>query len=412
MQLKPVFVAVALILILILAFTTESHAQDWPQWRGENRDGVATGSAVPTAWPDELSIRWKRDVGIGYASPVVVGGRVFLFSREGGDEVIRSLSLDDGEALWRQSYPAPYEMNPYTTDHGEGPKATPLVSGDKLYTLGITGIVSCYRADTGALVWRKSFQEGFSKPPLYGFAASPIVADGKLIVHVGGEERGILMALAPDSGSVVWSLEGDGPGYASPIVIDLEETRQIVTLSESRILGVSLDAGELLWSLPFITTHNQNIVTPIQQGRRLIFSGLGQPTFAIELTRGSEGWSTRELWRNEAVSFYMSSPVIASDRLIGMSHQQKGQFVALDPDTGELLWSSKGRMGDNAAFVVVGDDILILDAAAELAVVPIAANTFEPKRRYTVADTETWAHPVPTSEGILIKDLESLALWR
>ena len=108
----------------------------------------------------------------------------------------------------------------------------------------------------------------------------------------------------------------------------------------------------------------------------------------------------------------MSSPVIANDRLIGMSNKQKGQFVALDPDTGEFLWSSKGRMGDNAAFVVAGDDILILDDAAELAVLPVAANTFEPKRRYTVADTATWAHPVPTSEGVLIKDLESLALWR
>ena len=187
MQLKPVLATAALTLSLTLslAVAAASHAQDWPQWRGENRDGVATGSAVPTAWPDELSKRWQVDVGSGYASPVVVGGRIFLFSREGGDEVIRSLSLDDGKILWRQSYRAPYEMNPYTAHHGEGPKSTPLLSGDKLYTLGITGVVSCYRADTGALVWQKSFQEGFSKPPLYGFAASPIVADGKLIVHVG-----------------------------------------------------------------------------------------------------------------------------------------------------------------------------------------------------------------------------------
>ncbi len=410
MQLKPALATAAL--TLTLGFAAASHAQDWPQWRGENRDGVAKASAVPTAWPDELSKRWQVDVGVGYASPVVVGDRIFLFSREGGDEVIRSLSLDNGKTLWRQSYPAPYAMNPYTAEHGEGPKSTPLVSGDKLYTLGITGVVSCHRADTGALVWQKSFQEGFSKPPLYGFAASPIVADGKLIVHVGGEERGTLVALAADSGSVVWSLEGDGPGYASPIVIELERTRQIVTMSESRIIGVSLDAGELLWSLPFIATYNQNIVTPIHQGRRLIFSGLGQPTFAIELTLSGEKWSTRELWRNDRVSFYMSSPVIAGNRLIGMSDKQKGQFVALDPETGELLWSSTGRMGDNAAFVVVGNDVLILDDDAELAVLPVAANAFEPKRRYTVADTETWAHPVPTSEGILIKDLESLALWR
>src|SRR5437016_4818451 len=123
-----------------------SFAQDWPQWRGPNRDGVAASFTAPKVWPDKLKTVWKLQVGLGHSSPVFVGRRVYLLSRQEENEVASCFDLDTGKQLWRDSYPTPYMMNPAAVSHGKGPKSTPVVYNNKLYTLGISGILSCYDA--------------------------------------------------------------------------------------------------------------------------------------------------------------------------------------------------------------------------------------------------------------------------
>src|SRR5262249_10512832 len=151
-----------------------SLAQDWPQWRGPNRDGVASSFTAPTVWPDKLKTIWKVSVGVGHSSPVVDGRRVFLLSRQEENEVASCFDFDTGKLLWRDGYPAPYSMNPAATSHGKGPKSTPVFSAGKLYTLGISGVLSCYDANTGRVIWRKEFTKQFKETsPLYGTAMSP-----------------------------------------------------------------------------------------------------------------------------------------------------------------------------------------------------------------------------------------------
>ena len=128
------------------------RAEDWPQWRGPARDGVAV--SVPAAWPEALSRRWTLEIGAGHASPVVAGGVVYAFSREGESEVVRAIDLDTGAERWRSAYDAAYQMNPAATFHGEGPKATPLVADGRLFTAGISGFVSAHDAETGARLWQ------------------------------------------------------------------------------------------------------------------------------------------------------------------------------------------------------------------------------------------------------------------
>jgi outer membrane protein assembly factor BamB len=343
---------------------------------------------------------------------VVQGDRAFQFSRQGEREVLRALALSTGAVLWEQSYEAPYAMNPAATSHGKGPKSTPLVSEGRIFTLGIAGTLSALDAVTGRVLWRSDYADRFpATSPLYGSAASPMIAGGKLLVHLGGPGDGALMALEPDTGEPIWTFAGDGPGYSSPVVADLEGAEQVVTQTDAHIVSVDLETGKLLWRIPFTTPYDQNVVTPVTHGKRMIFSGLDSDTFAVEPALEGDGFRPREVWR-APTTFYMSTPVLAGDRLLGFSNQRKGQVVALDPTTGKSLWESEGRMGDNAALVLWGEWLLVLTTEGELLVQASDAPGFSPARRYTVADGPTWSHPVPTPGGILVKDDSSLALWK
>jgi len=154
-------------------------AKDWPQWRGPNRDGHVAGFVSPEAWPEKLTRQWKAEVGEGHASPVVVGDRVFVFGRQGEEEIVRAMSLADGREVWSQSYSAPYTMRSDAAPHGKGPKSTPVVSGGRLVTLGISGVLTCWDTRSGKLLWQHEFSNDFKRTwPLYGTAMSPVAERG------------------------------------------------------------------------------------------------------------------------------------------------------------------------------------------------------------------------------------------
>lgn len=387
-------------------------AADWPQWRGPNRDGVVTTDAAPASWPERLQRRWKIAVGEGYSSPVLGAGRIFVLTRQQGKEVATSVEPERGKIVWQQSYPAPYQVNPAAARHGEGPKSTPVFHAGKLYTLGISGILTCWDAATGAVRWRKEFSKQFPETsPLYGTAMSPVVDHGVLIAHVGGHDNGSLTAFDAESGRVKWQWTGDGPAYASPIVVDLAGTRQVVTETQSNIVGVSAAAGQLLWKIPFTTDYVQNIPTPVVYHDLLILSGLAKGIMAVRVGGKSGAWSAETVWRNSTLSLYMSSPVIDGAVVFGFSHTRKGEFFAIDARTGGTQWTSAPRQADNAAVLTTGGNLILLKDDAELIVAKASGKAFELLRRYTVADSSTWAHPLVVRNGVVIKDATTLAFW-
>ena len=251
MRLRLSFVA-QLVLALLFSATTIS-SQDWPQWRGPNRDGAATAFREPKAWPERLQQVWKIDVGIGYSNPLVIGSRVYLHTRQGGNEVLACFDLDSGKQIWKQSYPAPYKMNSAAAGHGEGPKSTPVAAGGRLFTFGISGVLSAWDLATGKQIWGHDFTKEYKEDtwPDFGVAMSPLVEGNMVIAHAGGNKEGMLAAFDTATGAIKWSWKGDGPAYASPIVVDLGGTRQVVTQSRDNIVGVALANGELLWKIPF-----------------------------------------------------------------------------------------------------------------------------------------------------------------
>jgi outer membrane protein assembly factor BamB len=314
--------------------------------------------------------------------------------------------------LWQKGYPVSYKPTPVASGHGKGPKSTPIIYSGKLFTLGITGILSCFDAGTGEIKWRRKFSDRFKNTyPIYGTAMSPLVDNNLIIAHVGGDNQGSLIACNVETGEIKWSWDGDGPGYTSPIVAELEGTRQIVTQTQKYCVGISFDTGELLWSIPFTTPYDQNIVTPVLYKQTVIFSGTNQGTMAIKVTNQGNKWSTKRVWYNPDVSMYMSSPVIKGDLLFGLAREAGGYFFCLNAATGRTLWKSDGRQGEYATILGAGDVLIILTDDAKLTIARQSSEGLEQIIHYRVADDQTWASPAPLGEQILIKGVSTLYLW-
>ncbi|MFB3826531.1 MAG: PQQ-binding-like beta-propeller repeat protein [Bryobacteraceae bacterium] len=391
---------------LVAAFVILSPAQEWPQWRGPNRDGVAVGFPAPQKWPEKLKLKWKVEIGEGHSSPVVSGGRVYLHSRQGEREVVSCLRLENGQAIWRESYPAPYQVVAVAASHGNGVKSTPVVGEGRIFTLGISGILSSFDAQTGKLAWRKQFAA-----PLYGNAMSPLLDRGLLIAHVEMKRGGALTAFDARTGAEKWSWTGDGAAYASPIVAELGGVRQIVTQSREHIVSVDAATGALLWSMPYSTAYDQNAVTPALYRDLLIFSGLRNGIMGVRAARRGNAFAAETVWTNRDISLYMSSPVVIGDVVFGLTNRNSGQFFALDPRNGKVLWTSDGRQGDNAVLIGAGPRLVLLTTDAALIVANQSVRAWEPLRKYSVAGSPTWAHPALLNNGILVKDAMALSFW-
>jgi outer membrane protein assembly factor BamB len=400
--------------ILALLFTTLAApaGQDWPQWRGPQRTGVIEGFKPPAVWPERPKQVWKVQAGAGHASPLVVSGRVYVFARTGEQESLSARDLTNGKEIWRQAYDAPYQMNPAATAHGKGPKSTPVHDRGRIFTLGIGGVLSAWQAQDGRLLWRRDFKKDFkSTVPDFGVAMSPMVAGDALILHAGGIDTGAVLALDPAAGTTKWAWKGDGPAYASPIVAELAGTRQVITLSQRHVIGLALADGALQWQIPFTTEYDQNSVTPIAVGDLIVYGGLSKPTTAIRVSRAGAKWQTAEVWQNPDVPMYMSSPVVVDANLCGLTHRNRGQFFCLDARSGKTVWTTKGREGENASMLTAGSLLFAMTTEGELVVMRANLGQMETVKRYTVAESAVWAHPVLTGSGLVVKDADTLAYW-
>ena len=395
---------------LLIAATATGVAQnsplDYTQWRGRDRDGSASAFATPSSWPDTLTRRWKVTVGEGYATPIVIGDRVYIFTRRDGDEGVTAVSAATGAEIWHSGYPAPYTVAPPAAAHGAGPKATPLFHEGKLFTLGISGIVAAFDATSGKLLWRTSVPGPPAESAYFGAASSPVGDEGIVIVHPG--DYGPLTAFDTRTGAVKWTA-GDGGFFASPIIVTLAGTRQVVTATQKSVIGVSVGDGALLWQFPWPGANGAT--TPILYGDTIIISAPNHGVASFRPTRRDGKWTTEPVWQTKDVWMYVSNPVVVGETLFGLSTKASGQYFAVDAGTGKTLWLGASRAATNTAVVKADKLLFLLNDTGELIVAKASRAGFEPVKRYMVADSATWAQPAITGNRIFVKDVSSLTLW-
>jgi len=381
--------------------------QDWPQWRGPNRDGKATGFTSPQTWPKELAQKWKVTVGTGDSTPALVGDKLYVFARQGEEEVTLCLNAADGKEVWKDKYAAQAVTG--AASRHPGPRSSPAVAEGKVVTLGVGGVVSCLDAGSGKLVWRK---DPFPKiVPQFFTSTSPIIVDGKAIVHVGGKDNGAIVAFDLASGDEKWKWAAEGPAYSSPVLLTVGGVKQIVTLSEKSIVGVGVADGKLLWQLPFAPQgRSYNAATPIVDGQTVIYTGAGRGAKAVKIEKQGDTFAAKELWSNPDLAPQFNTPVLKDGLLFGLT--DKNSLYCIDAKTGKTAWTDPTPRGSGgfAAIVDAGSCLLVLPNNSELIVYKPSDKQYEEVAKIKVAETATYAYPVLAGNRLFVKDQDTVAM--
>lgn len=391
---------------MVLSASACLFAQDWPQWRGPNRDGKVSGFVAPQAWPTNLTEKWRVTVGKGDASPALVGSKLFAFGRRDADEVLMCLDAVSGKTIWEARYPADYVVTGPAARH-PGPRSSPVVAEGRICTLGVGGILSCFDANNGSVLWRKQSTNDYLGIPYRSDSSmSPIVVDGRCIVHVGGRTNGAVIAFELASGAPRWKWTGDGPASSSPVVMALGGGRQLVTLTSKKLVGLALADGRLLWEVPFEAAQGNN-TTPIVDGSTVIYTGQGKGLFAVKIEPAGDGFAATPVWTNAQLGARFTTPVLKDGLLYGYN----GRFLCANARTGATVWTDAENRGQSAAMLDAGPVIVALTLNGELAVFKPGTPDYNQVARIKVAGTETWAHPVIAGNRLFVRDAESVALW-
>ena len=405
-----------LVLALAGAFIPVLPAADlvWPGLLGPQRDGWVEHFKIPARWPKQLKKEWSVEVGAGYGTPLVEGQRVYQHARQGEEEVVWCVDLASGKQIWRKSYKNPFKIGGGGERHGKGPKSCPVMADGRLFTLSITGMIHAWDVESGSLLWRKDYRGKWEKgnQPNWGVSTSPIVDGERLIVHLGNDGVGALMAFDVKSGREVWSQGEHGTSYSSPLLVEIAGVRQVVQWNHETLAGVESRTGKLLWEYPAPhRSHNQNMPTPVFHKGRILLGGENRGIKCLEPLLKDGKWSVNRLWHQRKVALDMSTAVINGDHLYGMSHFKMGQIFCLDPRDGTIRWLSEGRVGQNVAFLALEGHVAALRANGELRIIAADPAAYRARAAYRVAPDQTWAPPVLLDSKILIKDLNRLTLW-
>ena len=414
---------VAGVLSLLTPIGTRAQSQDWPQWRGPLRDGSAPSAKLPQKWPEKLpAAKWRHYVGIGYSSPVVAGGQVYIMGRESnGTEACLALSDATGKEIWKRSYPSAYQ--PPDPTAGKGPNSTPTIDKDRVYMLGLGGMFHCLEAKSGKVLWKHDLAseywgvakdvlgEDAWRPPC-GIAASVLVDGDQAIFPVGGKKAGAMTAFDRSTGKITWSALEDRSSYASPLIATVAGVRQIVGFTGTRMVGLDASDRKLLWEFPFKAMYEQTIIAPVIWKDHVVICGEAQPSTALKLTSHGAAISQEVAWRNADLSAYLVAPVVVKDHLVGFD-QRTRRLVCIDLASGKTAWNSP-RIGKLfVSLVVAGDQILALSDQGELNV--IAANTKEyvSVGTFKVAEPgEIWSQLAVVNNRLYIKDKEYLSCYQ
>lgn len=397
-----------MIITLMVLGSINTFAQDWPQWRGINRDGKVTGFKAPQVWPKELTQVWKVNVGFGDATPILVGKKIYSFTRQGTDEVVLCLDATTGKEIWKNTYVALAVTGP-STSH-PGPRSTPAAANGKIVTFGVAGVLSCLDAESGKLLWRK--ENPANAVPTFFTSMSPLIVDGLCIAHIGKTNDGQVLALDLNTGNEKWKWTGEGPSYASPVLMTIDGLKLLIIQTEANLISLNLSDGKLLWTIPTpVQQRFYNCVTPYVDGQTIYYTGQGIGMKAIKVEKQGDKYVTKEIWSNPEVGAKWNTPVLEKGFLYGFTDTRK--IYCLNAATGKTAWIDASPTSDFASIVDCGSSIIGLSGVtSSLIVLKPVSTAYTEEAKYKVSTTPIYASPVITGNDVYIKDAESLTLYK
>jgi outer membrane protein assembly factor BamB len=381
---------------------------------GPNRDGVyAESGVVGEIPPAGLEVLWRAPVGLGYSGPAVAEGRVFVTDyvlqsgtstnnpggrdKMEGTERVLCLDASSGELLWKYEYSRPYDLS-----FPNGPRATPTVDGDRVYSLGAEGDLLCLDTKTGALVWQKQLKEEYNtESPIWGFAAHPLV-EGNLLYTLAGGEGSAVVALDKKTGSEVWSaLTTSDIGYCPPMIYEVGGKQQLIVWHSESLNALDPSSGEVYWSYPLQPRYGMSIAAPQLNGNLLFASGIGETSAMLELD--DAGKPKQSLWDGKPkVGIYSgSATALFEDDAIYGSDCGSGAFIAVDPKNGNRYWETfelttggERRASHGTSFVVRrGDRHFIFTETGDLVIAKLSPEGYqELGRMHVLEPTGSWAN--------------------
>lgn len=400
----------AVAVVVYLCWTPGAQADEWPQWRGPQRDGVwrETG-IVETFDSPQITTRWRTPIGAGYSGPTVAAGRVYLCDRvlePEQQERILCLDAKTGKPIWTYAYPCLY-----TIGYKAGPRASVTIDSGRVYALGAMGHLHCL-SDEGELLWKHDCQAEYDiNMPVWGIAASPLIYENLVIVHIGGRDA-TLMAFDKTSGKEVWRALRDRAQYSAPIVIQQAGQPVVVCWTGDSVAGLDPATGKVHWRHEFTPSHMPiGIATPVVQGDRLFVTSFYDGSLMLRLNQ--DKLAVEKIWRRvglsekdtDALHSIISTPVFLGDYIYGVDSY--GELRCLAADTGERVWEDQSATPrarwSTIHFVQHGDKFWMFNERGELMIANLTPQGFrEISRAKLIEPTREqlpqrngvcWSHP-------------------
>jgi outer membrane protein assembly factor BamB len=371
---------------------------DWPQWRGERRDGVSDERGLLASWPEggpkEL---WRRSLGEGFSAISVVDGVLYTQYVSGEDALLVALAAKDGKRLWQLR-----TGKRFSDSYGNGPRATPTVDAGVVFALDSGGGLVAANAKDGRELWRHDLVAKYgARPPRWGLASSPLVEGGRVIVHAGGEGGRSVLAFDRTDGRLVWSSRDEKPGYAAPIAIDAAGQRQLILFAGDRLVSLDPNSGSTLWEWTWKTDWGVNASTPIwiAPDRLFLSSGYSKGATMLRLLERDGVAAVEEIWRNREMRNKFSSSVLYDGMLFGFDDSS---LKCVDPNTGETAWRQRG-LGHGSLLAVDGK-LLLLSDRGRLVLAAASADGYAEFGSTQLFETKTWTVPTLAGGRLYVRD--------
>lgn len=389
---------------------TEPRSAPWPQFGGPNRDFSTETIDLATTWPDDGPPRlWQRPLGEGYSGIVADHARLYTMVRESDDEIVIALDPDTGETIWTHRYPAAIDADTYPPRYGLGPRSTPLIVGDRIYTVGFNGTMNCLRTTTGQPIWAVDLLDEYDgSVRRWGYACSPMAINGAVVVFVGGKGASIV-ALDQATGRPVWKRHDYQNSYASPLLIDVEGRSQLVCFMSRHILGLDPDGGDLVWEHEHENQWRNNIVNPLWCPDNLLFvtSEGDAGGRVLELAGDVARTTVDQRWQSGKLRISHRNAVRIGEHIYATTGDfGPAFFTAFDIRTGEIAW--RRRDFSESALLRAGNQLLVLEETGNLALVTPTPQGLTVHAKAEVLNEPAWTPPTLIDKRLFLRDRKKI----